>query len=102
MIAVGVSHDGSAATGTSKPCTTSATVTFGEGASQTRTGSGPQVMATLRNLTVAIMKMAGHHNIAATTRHHARDDTRTRCRSKLGYGPVTCGFSEVRRHGCID
>jgi hypothetical protein len=37
---------------------------------------GSQVMATLRNLTIGIMKMAGHHNIAATTRHHARDAAR--------------------------
>jgi hypothetical protein len=33
-------------------------------------------MAALRNLTIAIMKMAGHPNIAAATRHHARDATR--------------------------
>ncbi len=52
-------------------------VTYGEDASQARTGNGPPVMATLRNLTIAIMKAAGHHNIAAATRHHARDATRT-------------------------
>jgi predicted transposase YbfD/YdcC len=52
-------------------------VTYGEDASQIRTGSGPQVMATLRNLTVAIMKMAGSPNIAAASRYHARDATRT-------------------------
>jgi predicted transposase YbfD/YdcC len=51
--------------------------TYGEDASQTRTGNGPQVMATLRNLTIGIMKMAGHHNLAASTRHYARDATRT-------------------------
>ena len=34
-------------------------------------------MATLRKLTVAIMKMTGHRNIAAAIRHHARDATRT-------------------------
>jgi hypothetical protein len=49
----------------------------GEDASQIRTGHGPQVMATLRNLTTAIMKTAGHRNIAAATRHYARDATRT-------------------------
>ena len=48
-------------------------VTYGEDASQTRTGNGPQVMAMLRNLSIAIMKMAGHHNIAAATRYHALD-----------------------------
>ena len=34
-------------------------------ASQTRTGNGPQVMATLRNLTIGVFKRAGHQNIAA-------------------------------------
>ena len=52
-------------------------VTYGEDASQIRTGNGPQVMATLRNLTTGIMKMAGHPNIAAACRYHARDATRT-------------------------
>ncbi len=52
-------------------------VTYGEDASQIRTGNGPQVMATLRNLTTGIMKMAGHRNIAAACRYHARDATRT-------------------------
>ena len=52
-------------------------VTYGEDASQTRTGSGPQVMATLRNLAIGIFKLTGHQNIAAACRHHARDATRT-------------------------
>lgn len=52
-------------------------VTYGEDASQVRTGNGPQVMATLRNLGIAILKPAGHASIAAATRHHARDATRT-------------------------
>ena len=52
-------------------------VTYGEDASQVRTGSGPQVMATLRNLTIGILKPAGHTSIAAACRHHARDATRT-------------------------
>jgi predicted transposase YbfD/YdcC len=51
--------------------------TYGEDASQTRTGNGPQVMATLRNLAIGIFKLAGHPNIAAACRHHARDATRT-------------------------
>ena len=34
-------------------------------------------MATLRNLTIGIMKMGGHPNIAAATRYHARDASRT-------------------------
>ncbi len=51
--------------------------TYGEDASQVRTGNGPQVMTTLRNLTVGIMKMAGHRNIAAASRYHAREAART-------------------------
>jgi len=51
-------------------------VTYGEDASQIRTGSGPQVMATLRNLGIAILKPAGHASIAAACRYHARDATR--------------------------
>ena len=46
-------------------------------ASQIRTGNGPQVMATLRNLAIGILKLAGHASIAAARRHHARDATRT-------------------------
>lgn len=61
-------------------------VTYGEDASQTRTGNGPQVMATLRNLTVGILKMAGHTSIAAACRHHARDATRTL--TTLGLSPA--------------
>jgi hypothetical protein len=50
---------------------------YAEDASQIRTGSGPRVMATLRNLAIAILKPAGHPSIAAACRHHARDATRT-------------------------
>jgi Transposase DDE domain len=52
-------------------------VSYGEDASQIRTGSGPQAMATLRNLAIGILKTAGHTSIAAACRHHARDATRT-------------------------
>src|SRR5208282_2753709 len=38
-------------------------VTYGEDASQTRTGNGPQVMATLRNLAIGIFRLAGHQSI---------------------------------------
>ena len=51
-------------------------VTYGEDASQVRTGNGPQVMATLRNLAIAIFKLAGTTNIAAACRSHAWDATR--------------------------
>ncbi len=49
-------------------------------------GNGPPVMAALRNLTIAIMKMAGHLNIAAVTPHHGRDTTRTL--ATLGLSPA--------------
>ena len=51
-------------------------VTYREDASQIRTGSGPQVMAALRNLVIGIFKLAGARNIAAACRRHARDATR--------------------------
>src|SRR5690242_2060700 len=35
-------------------------VTYGEDASQIRTGNGPQVMATLRNLTIGVLKLGGY------------------------------------------
>jgi len=52
-------------------------VTCAEDASQIRTGNGPQVTATLRNLGIAILKPTGHGSIAAACRYHARDATRT-------------------------
>jgi predicted transposase YbfD/YdcC len=61
-------------------------VTYGEDASQTRTGNGPQVMAALRNLAIGIFKLTGHQNIAAACRHHARDATRTL--ATLGLSPA--------------
>ena len=60
-------------------------VTYGEDASQIRTGNGPQVMATLRNLGIGILNPAGHASIAAACRHHARDATRTL--ATLGISP---------------
>ena len=59
-------------------------VSYGEDASQIRTGSGPQAMAALRNLGIGILKMAGHASIAAAC-HHARDATRTL--ATLGLNP---------------
>jgi predicted transposase YbfD/YdcC len=43
-------------------------VTFGEDASQVRTGAAPQVMAALRNTTVALLRRAGYTNLAAGLR----------------------------------
>ena len=51
-------------------------VTFAEDASQIRTRSGPQVMAILRKLAITLFRQAGHANIAAACRHHARSALR--------------------------
>jgi len=51
-------------------------VTFDEDRSQVRKGNGPRVMATLRNLAISILRLAGAQYIAKATRwcarHHAR------------------------------
>jgi len=46
-------------------------VTWDEDRSQVRTGNGPRVMASLRNLAITILRLTGHSNIAAGLRHHA-------------------------------
>ena len=51
-------------------------VTFGEDASQVRTGTAPRAMASLRNLAIGSLRAGGHRNIAAALRHNARDATR--------------------------
>ena len=51
-------------------------VTFAEDASQLRAGTGPQVMACLRNLAIGALSRAGPVNIAAALRQHARDPRR--------------------------
>ncbi|MFF0728409.1 ISAs1 family transposase [Streptomyces sp. NPDC004134] len=50
--------------------------TYTEDASPVRTGTAPRAMATLRNLAIGALRLAGHTNIAAGLRHHARDTTR--------------------------
>jgi len=45
---------------------------FDEDRSQIRTGSSPRVMASLRNLVLTILRLAGAISIAAALRHHAR------------------------------
>jgi hypothetical protein len=47
-------------------------VTFAEDGSQVRTGTGPSVMACLRNLAIGAAQQCGPINLAAL-RHHARD-----------------------------
>lgn len=51
-------------------------VTYSEDHSQIRTSAGPQVMATLRNTVIGLLRLTGHDNIAAALRHHARDHHR--------------------------
>jgi hypothetical protein len=51
-------------------------VTFAEDASQVRTGTAPQVMASLRNLVIGVLCRAGPVNLAAALRHHSRDPAR--------------------------
>jgi hypothetical protein len=47
-------------------------VTFAEDHSQIRTGNGPAVMASLRNLAISRHRLAGSTNIAAACRHTIR------------------------------
>lgn len=46
-------------------------VTFDEDRSQVRTGSGPRMMATLRNLVISILRLRGVKNIARAVRQIA-------------------------------
>jgi predicted transposase YbfD/YdcC len=47
-------------------------VTYAEDASQARTGTGPHIMASLRNLAISVLRLNGHTNIAAGLRYAAR------------------------------
>ncbi|MGH8897651.1 MAG: hypothetical protein ACRDZ4_11655 [Egibacteraceae bacterium] len=51
-------------------------VTFDEDRSQIRTGSGPRVMATLRNLAIGVLRLADATNIAQGLRWAARTPAR--------------------------
>jgi predicted transposase YbfD/YdcC len=51
-------------------------VTWDEDRSQVRTRNGPQVMASLRNLALNILRLSGETNIAAALRHHASNPVR--------------------------
>ncbi|WP_405590057.1 ISAs1 family transposase [Streptomyces sp. NBC_01190] len=51
-------------------------VTFGEDASRVRTGSAPRAMASLRNLAIGALRLAGRDSIAEGLRHHGRDMNR--------------------------
>ena len=49
---------------------------FDEDRSQVRAAAGPRIMASLRNLVIAIVRLAGAASIAAALRYHARRPTR--------------------------
>jgi hypothetical protein len=49
---------------------------WSEDASHVRTGNAPRAVASLRNLALGALRLAGRTNIAAGLRHHARDATR--------------------------
>ena len=49
---------------------------FDEDCSQIRTGTGPRIMASLRNLVITILRLAGATSIAAALRYHARRPAR--------------------------
>jgi predicted transposase YbfD/YdcC len=62
-------------------------VTFGEDASQVRTGSAPRVLATFRNIAIGLTRRAGQANAAATTRRISNQHERLFC--LLDHGQVT-------------
>lgn len=50
--------------------------TFDEDRSRVRKQAGPRVMASLRNLAISLLRMAGARNIAQALRHCARKEER--------------------------
>ncbi|MFJ7199629.1 MULTISPECIES: hypothetical protein [unclassified Streptomyces] len=50
--------------------------TWAKDASRIRTGNAPRTMASLRNLVVGALRLAGHTSVAASLRHHARNTNR--------------------------
>lgn len=59
-------------------------VTYDEDRSQVRTGTGPQVVAALRNAAISVLRLSGITNIVAATRHHARASSRPLDLLKIG------------------
>jgi len=51
-------------------------MTMGEDASRARTGGGPRMMASLRNLAISLLRLNGHTNIAKAIRHMGRKPKR--------------------------
>jgi len=58
-------------------------VTFGEDASRVRTGTAPRVMATLRNVSISLLRLHGVTNIAAALRYNAGKNQRILKRLEL-------------------
>ncbi|OGK81975.1 MAG: hypothetical protein A2X36_12420 [Elusimicrobia bacterium GWA2_69_24] len=52
--------------------------TFDEDRSQVRKRAAPQLMASLRNLAISLLRLAGATNIAAALRHCSRHGRETR------------------------
>jgi hypothetical protein len=63
-------------------------VTFDEDRSQVGSGHGPQVMATLRNLAISRLRLAGQRNIAAGLRWAGWDRSRPRPARHLTHTPA--------------
>ncbi len=51
-------------------------MTFDEDRSQTRTATGPRIMASLRNLVITILGLGHAPSIATALRYHARHPSR--------------------------
>ena len=78
---------------------------LGEDLSQVRTGNGPQVMATLRNLAINLHRLAGATNIAKALRasrtghqvpdHTAADQLKCRRHTAPRTLPTPCGSSSL-------
>ena len=47
-------------------------VAYAEDTSRVRTGHAPQIMATLRNTAISLLRLAGVQNITEALRHHDR------------------------------
>ena len=54
-------------------------VTFDEDRSRVRKGAGAQVMASIRNLAISLLRIAGARYIAPALRRCARSDSHTLC-----------------------
>jgi len=59
-------------------------VTMQEDASQIKTGAAPRVMATMRNLSIGVMRLGGENNIAAGIRSNAWSESKKNSIRALG------------------